>query len=283
MTDNRLDDIVACMAIHDGDGSIQRIQTEHRLKLAEYWGITKGSRVLEIGCGQGDTTAVLAYLAGESGLVKGIDVASPDYGGPITLGQAADHLKKSKLGKQVQIHFEVDILSPEVDFADKEFDFIVLSHCSWYFKSAQQFAETLKKCRKWGKQLAFAEWDARITRMEQYPHLLAILLQAQYECFKENSLSNVRTLFTADDVRQLAEAAGWRVTRENSLASEKLQDGGWEVAGFLHGYYEELDSSVMPDKLKSLIASEAYLLKEALKHTPHVKSMSTFALVAKNE
>ncbi|WML48289.1 hypothetical protein RCG23_24095 [Neobacillus sp. PS3-34] len=65
MNDNIIDSILECMALNDNNTNIQRAQTEHRLKLAEFWGIKKGSRVLEIGCGQGDTTAVLAYLVGE--------------------------------------------------------------------------------------------------------------------------------------------------------------------------------------------------------------------------
>ncbi|MBW9235691.1 class I SAM-dependent methyltransferase, partial [Leptospira santarosai] len=59
---------------------IQSIQTQHRLKLAEVWGIKDGKRVLEIGCGQGDTTAVLAYLVGDKGFVHGIDIAPTNYG-----------------------------------------------------------------------------------------------------------------------------------------------------------------------------------------------------------
>ncbi len=113
MSDRVIDNIVECMAISNGDPTIQRVQTEHRLKLAQYWDIKEGSRILEIGCGQGDTTAVLAYLTGENGFVHGIDRASPDYGRPITLAYAAEHLKKSKLGKQIKIDFDVDLLSPE--------------------------------------------------------------------------------------------------------------------------------------------------------------------------
>ncbi|WP_158095089.1 hypothetical protein [Gottfriedia luciferensis] len=46
-----------------------------------------------------------------------------------------------------------------------------------------------------------AEWDTRISSIEQYPHLLAILIQAQYESFKQNSESNIRTLFTPNDIK----------------------------------------------------------------------------------
>lgn len=41
--------------------------------------IEKGSTVLEIGCGQGDTTAVIASMVGENGNVVVVDIADPKY------------------------------------------------------------------------------------------------------------------------------------------------------------------------------------------------------------
>lgn len=44
-------------------------QAEHRIDLVNRWNIAPGSRVLEIGCGQGNATAVLADVVGEGGSV----------------------------------------------------------------------------------------------------------------------------------------------------------------------------------------------------------------------
>ena len=55
-------------------------QMAQRIKQVEYWGIFPGEKVLEIGCGQGDTTLVLAHAVGEQGHVTALDPASLDYG-----------------------------------------------------------------------------------------------------------------------------------------------------------------------------------------------------------
>jgi predicted methyltransferase len=55
-------------------------QIEHRIHLVSYWDITPGSRVLEIGCGQGDCTIVLADAVGETGHVDAVDPGAADYG-----------------------------------------------------------------------------------------------------------------------------------------------------------------------------------------------------------
>jgi hypothetical protein len=55
-------------------------QLDHRLQLVDFWAITPGARVLEIGCGQGDCTIVLADAVGEGGHVDALDPGAPDYG-----------------------------------------------------------------------------------------------------------------------------------------------------------------------------------------------------------
>lgn len=278
MTQQMIDEIVACMAIAGGDSSIQKIQTAHRLKLAQFWGIKEGDKILEIGCGQGDTTAVLAQLAGETGFVHGIDIASADYGMPITLGDAIGVLQQSRLGGRIHVDFETDILSPDIAFPQKHFDVIVLSHSSWYMQSAKELRAILEKLKTWGHKLCFAEWDMRVSRIEQYPHFLAVLIQAQYEAFKETSDSNIRTLFTADNLRKIAQQATWRLTAEQSIYSPDMQDGKWEVQQLLADY-ETKSFHGMPVKMKELLNSEISLLENALTAGP-VKPLSVFAFTA---
>lgn len=275
-----IDTIVGYMAPNSADPTIQRIQTKHRLELAAFWNIKEGSKVLEIGCGQGDTTAVLAYLVGDTGSVHGVDIAPPDYGSPVSLGESIGYLKNSPIGNRITVDFGLDVLSTEVDFPDRTFDVIVLSHCSWYMKSVDELQDILVKLKRWGKALCFAEWDPRIKSVEQYPHFLAVLIQAQYECFKNESLSNVRTLSTPEDVCKVVESAGWRIVTETTIDSPKLQDGKWEAEMVLAGYQDELLSiDSVPSKFSNLIESEIYLLKAALDHA-EIKPMSTFTFIA---
>ena len=42
-------------------------QMGHRLQLVSFFGIIPGSRILELGCGQGDTTIALAHAVGPTG------------------------------------------------------------------------------------------------------------------------------------------------------------------------------------------------------------------------
>ncbi|KAF8847066.1 hypothetical protein BDZ45DRAFT_755295 [Acephala macrosclerotiorum] len=84
----------------------------HRLRLAQVWNIKPGSRVLEIGCGQGDTTVVLADAVGERGEVHALDPGSLTYGSPSNLGQAQEHIKNSPVGSRITFHTFLELLRP---------------------------------------------------------------------------------------------------------------------------------------------------------------------------
>ncbi|MDQ0271652.1 class I SAM-dependent methyltransferase [Cytobacillus purgationiresistens] len=274
---NSVDHIAECMAT---SGDVQRVQTAHRLKLAEFWNIKEGDKILEIGCGQGDTTAVLAFLVGEMGLVHGVDIASPSYGSPLTLGESMEYLLQSRLGNQIHIDFCMDILSEKVDFMEKTFDHIVFSHCSWYLNSIDEFAAVMNKVRKWGKNLCFAEWDTRISTVEQYPHLLSVLIQAQYESFKHETDSNIRTLFTPYDIQSVVKDAGWEITKEHIIFSPDLQDAKWEVNKLATDLIDELDRiEDMPDKLRLLIHSQMSILED-FRVTNEITPLSVYAFTA---
>ncbi|MFC4408844.1 class I SAM-dependent methyltransferase [Chungangia koreensis] len=267
MTEEKIKKIVECMPVSELTRPIQLIQTKHRVKLVEFWDVKVGSKILEIGCGQGDTTAVLAYYAGEEGYVHGIDIASPTYGSPVNLGDSAKYLLQSKLGKQIRIDFNVDLLSPEFELEDASFDYIVFSHCSWYTRSREELLNILSKVRKWGKQLCFAEWSTTFNSIEQFPHLLSILIQAQYEAFKRESQSNIRTLLTPEDIKEITELAGWKIIRDEMIESPDLQDGRWEVDIVLSGFDNELrDIENLPDKMKDLLRSQISILKSSIVH-----------------
>ena len=55
---------------------------DHRVELVSFWDVKPGSRVLELGCGQGDCTVVIADAVGENGHVDAVDPGAPDYGEP---------------------------------------------------------------------------------------------------------------------------------------------------------------------------------------------------------
>lgn len=254
-----LEEIVACMLLTNKE--IQQTQTAHRMKLVDFWEIKSGDCVLEVGCGQGDTTAVLASAVGPSGFVQGIDIARRSYGAPFTLGEATDHLKQSPLGNRMDFRLATNILQGDISFNDREFDVAVLSHASWYFASKEELVQMLVLLSKWAKRVCYAEWDPRITDVKQSAHLLAVLTQASYETFKQDTQSNIRTFITPTDLKEIITEHNWKIGAETSIYSEKMQDSRWEIDYTTNFIANELETDLeVPDKFKTFLLSQTTLI-----------------------
>ncbi|MGW4038225.1 class I SAM-dependent methyltransferase [Streptomyces sp. NPDC004778] len=253
--------LAAGMAAADHSPDGQLVQTRHRAALVASWDISPGSTVLELGCGQGDMTAVLAEAVGPEGRVVAIDVADPSYGSPVTLGESAERLAAGPLGPRIDFRFGTDVLDPSVDFPVGSFDHVVLAHCSWYFASLGQLRETLARVRRWAGRLWFTEWDVTPTSGDQLAHLLAVLIQGQIEAAGSRGQGNVRTPFSREELLRLLPEAGWAAEGSRPVDTEGLQDGDWEVAACLDLVGTEEHLASLPEPVRRLVLSQADALR----------------------
>ncbi|MER7554264.1 methyltransferase domain-containing protein [Streptomyces anulatus] len=257
----RAPSLAAGMAAADHSPDGQLVQTRHRATLVASWDIGPGSAVLELGCGQGDMTAVLAEAVGPEGRVVAIDVADPSYGSPVTLGESADRLAAGPLGPRIDFRFGTDVLDPSVDFPVGSFDHVVLAHCSWYFASLGQLRDTLARVRRWAGRLWFTEWDVTPTSGDQLAHLLAVLIQGQVEAAGSRGRGNVRTPFSREELLRLLPESGWTAEGNRPVDTEGLQDGDWEVAACLDLVGAEEHLASLPEPVRRLVLSQADVLR----------------------
>ncbi|WP_430727691.1 class I SAM-dependent methyltransferase [Streptomyces virginiae] len=255
------------MAAADHSPDTQLTQTRHRAALVASWHIAPGSTVIELGCGQGDMTAVLAEAVGPRGRVVAVDVAPPSYGTPVTLGESAARLAAGPLGPRIDFRFSTDVLDPAVGFPENTFDHVVLAHCSWYFTSLGQLRETLARVRPWARRLWFTEWDLTPTSDDQLAHLLAVLIQGQAEAAGSHGEGNVRTPFSRESLLRLLPGAGWTADSSKPVETEGLQDGDWEITACLDLMRNDEQLAALPEPVRRLLQSQADVLRALAK--PH--------------
>jgi SAM-dependent methyltransferase len=273
------EELAALMASADHDAGAQLRQTRFRVELVRGWNIPEGARVLEIGCGQGDTTAVLADAVGPSGRVTAVDVAGPDYGAPATIGESTRRLANGPLGTRIQFRLAFDALDPANGFADDAFDIVVLAHCTWYFASLEQLAHTLRRIRPWAPRLCLSEWELQPDDIDQSGHLLAVLIQGQIESFKTETTANVRTPYSRETLHTLLHETGWAIATETTVDASELEDGRWEIEGCLDVSRSEADALTVPRRTKQLIGSQLDVLQR-LYERGDTRSLPAYSVVA---
>lgn len=217
--------IASWMAAYAYSPEEQIRQTQFRQDLVDKWQIQAGDKVLEIGCGQGDTTAVLAAAVGPMGKVVGVDVASPSYGAPVNLGDSAAKLRKSPVGSQIDFRFEFR----DWDSLPNDFDVAVMALCSWYIFERSELLEILKQLRKRAKRLCFAEWEVRVIHPMQSGHALAVKFQQDLGTFGFPEQLNIKSAWTTQDLRDMIQEAGWAAQEIREFPEPGLADGKWEM------------------------------------------------------
>lgn len=229
-------------------------QAQHRVNLLNFWGINAGNLVLEIGCGQGLCTCVLAKAVGPNGHIDAVDPAPLDYGTPWTLGQAQKEISESEIGDRISWH-QAD---PETFIQENstEWDVAVLAHSIWYFEEPNTLTAMLKALKGKVKKLCISEYALQASEWAAVPHLLTALGRGFLES-KRSSLENIRTPLSPNAIKQRAQDVGWVLQKESIMVPhEDLMDGMWEVNMFGNDcVVEEVEALQANEKVKQMILS----------------------------
>ncbi|KAI0424653.1 SAM-dependent methyltransferase [Xylaria sp. FL1042] len=244
-----------------GHPDIEIAQVAHRIRLVNDWQIEPGARILELGCGQGSATAVLAEAVRETGHIDAVDPAPPDYGAPFTLAEAQRHLSTGSVGPRITWHRATpqDFLKTTAAAAadDTVWDVAVLAHCIWYFASERELEDILTALHGRVKRLCIAEYALQASEKAAIPHVLAVLARGALESFKVESVENVRSPLSPPAVKKVADRARWECHRENTVVPELgLLDGSWEVGTVMSEHFlREVDEAVGSERMRAVILS----------------------------
>lgn len=231
-------------------------QAEHRINFINFWRLPPGSRVLEIGCGQGTTTAVLAEAVGPTGHVDAVDPGRPDYGSPWTLSQAQEHLSAGEMGGRISWNFAdpIDYLEKN---ANKTWDYVVFAHCIWYFDSPAVLTKMLGALKGRATSLLVAEYALKATQKNAIPHVLASVTRATLEAHNKGSQANIRCLSSPGAITDAAKENGWTLDEETVIVPEaSLLDGFWETGTVKSPkFLTEIEEKVEDPKVRALLRS----------------------------
>lgn len=251
---------------HDiAEPSTQPPENNHRTNLINIWSISPNSKILEIGCGQGDCTDVLARAVGPAGHVDAVDPAPLDYGSPETLGEAQARLSQSNIGPRITWHqaSPVEFLASVEEGA---YDVAVLCHSIWYFASPDVVLDILSALNGKVRKLCIAEYALSATEAAAVPHVLAALTRASLEAHKIVSEENIRTALAPDAIRSIANEVGWKLVGEKRIVPEEgMEDGKWETNTVVNkSFLEEVEKYARDEKVRVVLRSMREAVREAV-------------------
>ncbi|KAL2206786.1 S-adenosyl-L-methionine-dependent methyltransferase [Sarocladium strictum] len=242
---------------------------EHRQQLVSAWEIPSGSAILEIGCGQGDFTVVLADAVGSDGLVVSIDPSPLDWGTP-PIVDAQAHLGVSPIGSRIQF-LNVD---PATYLTNREstsppFDFIVFGYCIWFFDRPNVLPDLLAAARPHARSVLISEFSFSTSLLEAVPHVLVAEYNAVFEAVAADSRSiwNVRYPLSPPQMQRAVEDAGWAMHSQQVVTPAKELLNGWREVGMLlreGRYRRELDEAQIEVGIKTVLLGMRHAVEAAV-------------------
>ena len=245
--------------------AIEHSQAVHRINLINAWApaIGPGTRVLELGCGQGTCTQALAEAVSSpdndptsSGHITAIDPGAPDYGAPFTLAQAQSHLSAGPLGPLITFHRAdpIDFLAAN---PDQKWDVAVLAHCIWYFPSPGTLGKILAALRGRVARVCLAEWALHATEPAATAHVLAALARAAFVAHRVGSTENIQMVVSPGVVKGVVGEVGWEVEREVTVVPEaELSDGLWETGTVVDKeFVDNVEKEIREGRVKAALTS----------------------------
>lgn len=228
---------------------------QHRLNVCTQWALPRHSRLLDIGCGQGDSTLILATEISSTGHVTGIDTAPPNYGSPYTVAQSQAHILASRpLGSRITfIHDDPLRILRDPEYHG-QFDGAVFCHSLWYFASESVVRDLFLTLAEAGvRNIYLAEWTGEAVDPSQIPHRLGAEAQMLLHSSRAEAKSprlmdqNVRSALLPEELLKLADNTKWRLVRRGVVQTPQNMPDGRREAQFVQSSF--FRKSVLCEKL----------------------------------
>jgi SAM-dependent methyltransferase len=273
----------------DAEFYIPRFQ--NRLSIVDAWSIPTGQHLLDIGCGQGESSLALALAVSSLGHITALDPAQPEYGTPFTVAESHSYILKSSLGPHISFR-QSDVpsfFSTMQPAAATPYNAACLLQSLMYFPTLDSVRDLFQTLAHVGiVKVYVAEYTFTAANEAQIPHYLAARAQALFYNYQGPHVSgvreqNVRAAPSPKAIEEAASKAGYIVSREGKISpAEKMKEGYFEarhVAG--NNFRSTVLAAGLNVEQEAEILSYVPKIKDALKKLeeqdcPHGRAMDTW-------
>ena len=189
--------------------------------------IKSGDLILDLGCGPGLWTALLAEKVKPNGKVIGIDSA------PELLNYAIKNLKKEPLRDLIEFK-KADFA--DIPYRDDIFDLVFFGNCFAYVSNHSQILAEMKRVAKPGGRVAAKDFDGALFIVHPIgPDLTMKIMAATARALKENPLEPVFDNYTGRKMHGLFLKGGLKDVSTTSYAIQKLHPLTPEIKNYITG------------------------------------------------
>ncbi len=217
---------------------------QERRQMVENLDLKSGDIVLDLGCGPGLWTALMAEKVKPNGKVIGVDF-SPDL-----INYAIESMEKDPLSDIIEFH-KADFYN--IPFNDNMFDLVFFGNCFAYVTGHNKIIEEMKRvAKKEDGRVVAKDFDGGLFIVHPIdPHLTLKVMTATAQALKENPIESFFDNFVGRKMHGIFVKSGFKDVSTTSYAIQKYQPLTPEIKRYIAGNAEWLAktcSSYLPEE-----------------------------------
>ncbi len=240
-----------------------------KLRICRFFGIKKGWRIVDIGCGSGGTSVAAASLVGRRGKVLAIDRSEEEISRCINYVKRMgfEEIVETRLANVLDLKFESDY-----------FDMALLLYSPQFLGYSEDLKEVLSTIKHWTVRIGVADHIPVPSKYDESVYLLFNWLSN--DVARVSMGKKTDRLFHPVEIRNALNITGWKIVKEGKCkVSKKNSWPEWAMKDNIKRLSRQIETLKDPVH-KEIFSSRLQTIKDLTEKGFMPKPTSMFAAVA---
>ena len=240
-----------------------------KLRICKFFGIKKGWRIMDVGCGSGGTSVAAASLVGRRGKVLAIDKSEEE------IRRCSNYVRRMRFEDIIETRL-ANLL--DLEFEKDHLDMILLLYSPQFLGYLEDLERVLLKIKDWTSRIGISDHFPVPSNYDESIYLLFNWLSS--DLARVSIGKKTDRLYHPEEIRNALTMTGWKIVRERRFqVSKKNSWPEWAMKDNIRRLSTQIENLKDPVH-EEIFSSRLQTIKRLTEKGLMPKPTSMFAAVA---